>query len=116
MYKNDPHFSNAKVIYTIYNQDKKLKFSKDFKTKLNFDEIPTEKLNLQEVTNVNKLHEIVCNWSDAVSIGSAEIDEKILNHTQNSVKSILEYHDEEQTIEAHQNFYDKVLSENGVLA
>ena len=116
MYKNDPHFSNAKVIYTIYNQDKKLKFSKDFKTKLNFDEIPTEKLNLQEVIDVNKLHEIGCNWSDAVSIGSAEIDEKILKHTQNSVKSILEYHDEEQTIEAHQNFYDKVLSENGVLA
>ena len=30
-------------------------------------------------------------------------------------KSVLEYHDEEQTVEAHQNFYDKVLSENGVL-
>ena len=116
MYKNDPHFSNAKVIYTVYNQDKKLKFSKDFKTKLSFDEIPTEELNLQGVTDVNKLHEIGCNWSDAVSIGSSEIDEKILEHTQNSVKSVLEYHDEEQTIEAHQNFYDKVLSENGVLA
>jgi starch synthase len=116
MYKNDPHFSNAKVIYTVYNQDKKLKFSKDFKTKLSFDEIPTEELNLQDFTDVNKLHEIGCNWSDAVSIGSTEIDEKLLEHTQNSAKSVLEYHDEEQTIEAHQNFYDKVLSENGVLA
>ena len=116
MYKNDPHFSNAKVIYTLYNQDKKLKFSKDFKTKLSFDEIPTEELNLQGVTDVNKLHEIGCNWSDAVSIGSIELDGKLLEHTQNSAKSVLEYHDEEQTIEAHQNFYDKVLSENGVLA
>ena len=41
---------------------------------------------------------------------------KFIDLTQNSEKSVLEYHDEEQIIEAHQNFYDKVLSENGVLA
>ena len=116
MYKNDPHFSNAKVIYTVYNQDEKLKFSKDFKTKLSFDEIPTELLNLSSDADVNKLHEIGCKWSDAISIGSSAIDERLIELTQNSEKSVLEYHDEEQIIESHQNFYDKVLSENGVLA
>jgi hypothetical protein len=33
-----------------------------------------------------------------------------------SKKPLLEHHEEEQTIDAHQDFYDKVLSENGVLA
>ena len=65
--------------------------------------------------DVNKLHEIGIQWSDAVSHGSPDIDEGLLDLIKKTDKSVLEYHDEEQTVEAHQNFYDKVLSENGVL-
>lgn len=115
IYKNDPHFSNAKIIYTHYKHDEKLKFSKDLPTKLDFDELPTSELNLNGLADVNKLHEIGIQWSDAVSHGSPDIDEFLLDLIKKTDKSVLEYHDEEQTVEAHQNFYDKVLSENGVL-
>ena len=115
VYKNDPHFSNAKIIYTHYKHDEKLKFSKDLPTKLDFDELPTSELNLNGLADVNKLHEIGIQWSDAVSHGSPDIDEFLLDLIKKTDKSVLEYHDEEQTVEAHQNFYDKVLSENGVL-
>ena len=115
LYKNDPHFSNAKIIYTHYKHDEKLKFSKDLPTKLDFDELPTSELNLNGLADVNKLHEIGIQWSDAVSHGSPDIDEGLLDLIKKTDKSVLEYHDEEQTVEAHQNFYDKVLSENGVL-
>ena len=115
VYKNDPHFSNAKIIYTHYKHDEKLKFSKDLPTKLDFDELPTSELNLNGLADVNKLHEIGIQWSDAVAHGSPDIDEGLLDLIKKTDKSVLEYHDEEQTVEAHQNFYDKVLSENGVL-
>ena len=115
VYKNDPHFSNAKIIYTHYKHDEKLKFSKDLPTKLDFDELPTSELNLNGLADVNKLHEIGIQWSDAVAHGSPDIDEGILDLIKKTDKSVLEYHDEEQTVKAHQNFYDKVLSENGVL-
>ena len=115
VYKNDPHFSNAKIIYTHYKHDEKLKFSKDLPTKLDFDELPTSELNLNGLADVNKLHEIGIQWSDAVSHGSPDIDESLLDLIKKTDKSVLEYHNEEQTVEAHQNFYDKVLSENGVL-
>ena len=115
VYKNDPHFSNAKIIYAHYKQDEKLKFSKDLPTKLDFDELPTGDLNLDGLADVNKLHEIGIQWSDAVSHGSPEVDESLLELIKKTDKSVLEYHDEEQTVEAHQDFYDKVLSENGVL-
>ena len=115
VYKNDPHFSNAKIIYAHYKLDEKLKFSKDLPTKLDFDELPTGKLNLNGLADVNKLHEIGIQWSDAVSHGTPDIDESLLELIKKTDKSVLEYHDEEQTVEAHQNFYDKVLSENGVL-
>lgn len=115
IYKNDPHFSNAKIIYTHYKHDEKLKFSKDLPTKLDFDELPTSELNLNGLADVNKLHEIGIQWSDAVSHGSPDIDEFLLDLIKKTDKSVLEYHDEEQIVEAHKNFYDKVLSENGVL-
>ena len=115
IYKNDPHFSNAKIIYTHYKHDEKLKFSKDLPAKLDFDELPTSELNLNGLADVNKLHEIGIQWSDAVAHGSPDIDEGLLDLIKKTDKSVLEYHDEEQTVEAHQNFYDKVLSENGVL-
>ena len=39
--------------------------------------------------------------------------ESYLNNTD---KPLLQFHSEEQTIEVHQDFYEKVLSESGVLA
>ena len=67
------------------------------------------------LADVNKLHEIGILWSDAVSHGSPEINQSLLELIKKIDKSVLEYHDEAQIVEAHKNFYDKVLSENGVL-
>ena len=116
VYANDPHFSGAKVIYSIYNSDEKLKFSKNLDTKLEFDEIPISKIDIDGSIGVNKLHEIGVQWSDAIGICSPEIDNSLLEIIKTSKKPLLEYHEEEQTIDAHQDFYDKVLSKNGVLA
>ena len=116
VYANDPHFSGAKVIYSIYNRDEKLKFSKNLDTKLEFDEIPISKIDIDGSIGVNKLHEIGVQWSDAIGICSPEIDNSLLEIIKTSKKPLLEYHEEEQTIDAHQDFYDTVLSKNGVLA
>ena len=116
VYANDPHFSGAKVIYSIYNRDEKLKFSKNLDTKLEFDEIPISKIDIDGSIGVNKLHDIGVQWSDAIGICSPEIDNSLLEIIKTSKKPLLEYHEEEQTIDAHQDFYDTVLSKNGVLA
>jgi len=46
VYANDPHFSGSKVIYSVYNRDEKLKFSKNLDAKLEFDEIPISKIDI----------------------------------------------------------------------
>ena len=116
IYANDPHFSGAKVIYSIYNRDEKLKFSKNLDAKLEFDEIPMPKIDIDGSVGVNKLHEIAVQWSDAIGICSPEIDNSLMEIIIASKKPLLEHHEEEQTIDAHQDFYHTVLSENGVLA
>jgi starch synthase len=116
VYVNDPHFTGAKVIYSIYDDSSKIKFPKDFTNKLAFDDIPTDELNISGVVDVNKLHEIGINWSDALSICSEDISKELMTLIDSLEKPLLNFHNEEQTIEEHQAFYDKVLSENGVLA
>ena len=64
-----------KSFISYYKQDEKLKFSKDLANKLDFDELPTSDLNLNGLADVNKLHEIGIQWSDAVSHGSPDINE-----------------------------------------
>ena len=116
IYSNDPHFSGAKVIYSIYNRDEKIKFSKNLEEKLEFDNIPVSELDIKGSIGVNKLHEIGIQWSDAVGFCNSEIDDVLKELVKSLKKPLLEHQEEEQTIEAHQDFYDKVLSENGVLA
>ena len=116
VYENDPHFSNSKVIYSLYEEANKIKFPKNFVEKLSFDEIPTENLNINGTIDIEKLHEIGINWSDAISICTENISANLSTVIDSSEKPALDFHNEEQTIEVHQDFYEKVLSENGVLA
>jgi len=116
IYSNDPHFSGAKVIYSIYNRDEKIKFSKNLEEKLEFDNIPVSELDIKGSIGVNKLHEIGIQWSDAVGFCNSEINDVLKELVKSLKKPLLEHQEEELIIEAHQDFYDKVLSENGVLA
>ena len=47
---------------------------------------------------------------------NSEINDVLKELVKSLKKPLLEHQEEEQIIEAHQDFYDKVLSENGVLA
>ena len=58
VYENDPHFSNSKVIYSLYEEANKIKFPKNFVEKLAFDEIPTENLNINGLLNYSELKQL----------------------------------------------------------
>ena len=75
-----------------------------------------QSLDIKGSIGVNKLHEIGIQWSDAVGFCNSEIDDVLKELVKSLKKPLLEHQEEEQIIEAHQDFYDKVLSENGVLA
>lgn len=116
LYQNDPHFSSAKVIYSIYDVQNKNKFSKNFKEKLAFDEIPVDELNIVGNMDVKTLHRIGLEWCDAIGVCSSDAEDHFKTYLTETEKPLLQFHSEEQTIEVHQDFYEKVLSESGVLA
>lgn len=116
MYKDDPHFNNAKTMYTVYDDGNNEKLPKNFMDKLAFDDIPTEDIVNKENPSIDSLNYLGVQWSDIVGIGSKTINPELESYIVESGKPILGLQDEECLVEAHQDFYDKVLNENGVLA
>ena len=116
MYKDDPHFNNAKTMYTVYDDGNNEKLPKNFMDKLAFDDIPTEDIVNKENPSIDSLNYLGVQWSDIIGIGSKTINPELESYIVESGKPILGLQDEECLVEAHQDFYDKVLNENGVLA
>ena len=84
--------------------------------KLNFDNIPNEDVDFLKTPNALNLNKTGAQWADAISIGSETINSDLISYINDSGKPVLDYQTEETLVDTHQEFYEKVLSENGVLA
>jgi starch synthase len=116
MYNDDPYFTNAKTMFSVYGSGYEGKLSKNILNKLAFDGIPTEELVLKNSPDSNNVNMLGVQFADIIGIGDQAINPELLSYIENSGKPTLEYQDEDSLVEAHQEFYDKVLTENGVLA
>ena len=116
MYADDPHFSNAKIIYTPYADEFSDNLDSKLIDKLNFDKIANEDVDFLKTPNALNLNKTAAQWADAISIGSEAINSELSSYINDSGKPVLDYQTEETLVDAHQDFYEKVLSENEVLA
>ena len=116
MYADDPHFSNAKIIYTPYADEFSGNLDSKIIGKLNFDNITNEDVDFLKTPNALNLNKTGAQWADAISIGSETINSELSSYINDSGKPVLDYQTEETLVDTHQGFYEKVLSENGVLA
>lgn len=115
-YKNEPYFEKAKIIYSIYNNGFKGSLSKDILSKLNFDEINTDKLELAKAPNSDDMNKVGISWADAVTIGTEAINEEIKSYIVDSGKPMLTYQENDNLVEAHQDFYNRLMTLDKVLS
>jgi len=116
MYADDPHFSNAKIIYTPYADEFSGNLDSKLIDKLNFDKIANEDVGFLKSPNALNLNKTGAQWADAITIGSETINSELSSYIDDSGKPVLDYQSEETLVDTHQGFYEKVLSENEVLA
>ena len=91
MYKDDPHFNNAKTMYTVYDDGNNEKLPKNFMDKLAFDDIPTEDIVNKENPSIDSLNYLGVQWSDIIGIGSKTINPELESYIVESGKPILEF-------------------------
>jgi len=110
-YKDEPLFSQSKIVTSIYNQSFEGTLNKSMLDKIKFDKIDQETIKTLKDPTYNNLMKIAIDNSDALIVGSENIPSELENHLNDSNKPILEYKDKDEFGEAYTEFYNtKVLS------
>ena len=104
-YKNDPLFSESKIVTSLYSNDFKGTLSKNLIEKIKFDSISEDKLQSLSKANHTNLLKIAIENSDAVIKGSEDLPKEIDDHIKLSDTPVLEHQPFDNFAEAYSNFY-----------
>lgn len=109
-YKDDPTFKNSKVVYSLYENGFTETLSPSFIQKSVMNGM-TEKQVATYAAGTNlALENGALEYSDAVVIGSPEVNPELLNSVKKSGKPVLEY-DLTSDSENFYNFYEEITNE-----
>ena len=110
-YKDEPLFSESKIVTSIYNQSFEDTLDKGMINKIKFDNVDEGAISILNEPSYNNIMKVAIDYSDALIIGSQEIPEELTAHLDSSDKPVLEYQEIDTFAEAYTEFYNtKVLS------
>jgi len=115
-YRDNPLFSETKVILSLYDDDFKEEFSTDVGKKVKYDGINKQDLAYYKKVNYVNLIKAAVEYSDGVIIGSPKINKELHEHVSKTGKPVLEYQEEDQYVDKFSDFYDKILVEEPVVS
>ena len=85
-------------------------FRTTFADKLRFDGIDGESLKLVKTPDFVNVSKLAIKYSDAVIVGSEDINGELLKHINSLNKPVLGFQDESKYIDAYNDFYDSLLA------
>ena len=111
-YKDDPIFSNSKIVLSLYDDTPQETFPADIKDKILFNGITEKDLEIfSEPSGIN-LAKLAASYSDGIIMGSEGIDEELVKFCKESGLPVLDYNAEAISngsyIEDYKSFYDQV--------
>lgn len=110
-YKDNPIFSDLKIIFSLYNDGFKESFKKGFTEKIITKGLTKDELKHYSDGNYVSLMKGAIDRSDAIIQGSEDIDAEVLEYAKASGKPMLDYIDDENYYVAYNEFYDKIIGE-----
>jgi starch synthase len=111
VFKNNPLFSETKIICSLYNDDFKSNFDKDFYKKLKNEGVSEKDLKHYKTADYVGMMKSAIDFSEAIIIGSENINPELLNYASLSGKPILDLQPMESYIDAYSSFYDELVDE-----
>lgn len=113
--KENPLFSDAKVIFSIFDDDFAGQLNKDIVKKLKAKEMTDTDLEFYIEPNYVNLCKAAVNFSDGVIFSSDKINPDVEQYVLNSEKTLLKIQSMESYIDEHNDFYDEILVSESVL-
>lgn len=108
-YKDEPSFRDAKVVFSLYDNDFKSTFNNDFSNKLLLKGISKKDVaSLKEPVDYASLCKLAVDYSDGVVQNSEQVNQEVMDYARQSGKPVLEFQNPDTYAEACNEFYDKV--------
>jgi len=106
-FREDPLFSKAKVVYSVYNDSFEGSFDPEFKNKALTDGICKKDISVLEKPNYITLSKLAINFSDGFVIVGDQIHPEVEEYLKVSEKPFI-YHNSETYIQDYGAFYESL--------
>ena len=108
-YKDEPLFSDSKIVTSVYSQSFNNTLNKDMFNKVKFDNINEDVIKVLEEPSYVNLMKIAIDYSDAIIVGSEDIPEDLYTYIKASNKPLLEYKNKDEFGEAYTTFFNTTV-------
>ena len=112
-YKDDPIFSNAKVVLSLYDDTPAETFAPDFAASIPFGPVKPEDVDLQSPVSGMELAKFAARWSDGIILSSPDVDPALAGFCQESRLPLIPYEPASYTdgtyMDRYNAFYDDLL-------
>ncbi len=109
IYKQDPIFQDAKMIYSVYNSSYANTFANNFFDKARINDLSSEDLNDYRDGDQITIHEGAIKFADGLIVGSDSLPESVQNAVDASSAPKIE-HNSEEFLAEYLDFYKSLLS------
>ena len=116
VYKDDPIFTDTKVVYSLYDQLPNGDLHPELAKKLAFDGMDESITGAVNEPTYSNLHKMAVRDSDALIIGPGAEEHEVAEHIKNQEKPFIVHESDETYLDQYSAFYDKILAESSVLA
>ena len=115
-FKDNPLFTDTKVIYSVYNDDFPDELHKDFCTRLKLSGITARDLKHYKTPSHVNITKAAIDFSDGIIIGSPDVHPELISYIKESEKPYLACQSMDDYIDAYSGFYNEILVSEQVTA
>lgn len=109
-FKDNPLFSESKVIYSLYNDDFEGAFREGYDKKLRMPGIVAKEIKWLKNPMYTNIQKSALDFADGIVIASPDVNPEVEKYARSLNKPILEYQGEENYVDAYNEFYDKIIT------
>ncbi|WP_461640478.1 glycogen/starch synthase [Labilibaculum euxinus] len=110
-FNEDPLFTETKVVFSMYDDEFSTKFSSRFREKSIIEGVSQEDVSILEDASYVALHKLAIDQSDALIMGSPQINDEVMAYAVASGKPFLEYKNKDEYVLAYSELYDELVTE-----
>ena len=111
IYNNDPHFSDTKVVYSVYDNAFNKNWDGSFEDKLKFEGFNDNIISSLKSGDFVSLNKTAMQYSDGIIVGNEGINKELTKVYEDCDCHKMEYQIDETQPKAVSEFFDKIIEE-----